>query len=91
MHIQYEVETPVRGHLAVLVVLILTILGAAATSGGQAAEKTTTIISIGESNSDPQRQELLGYFAADSDAKVDVITVQDTQDAMQDVIPGFSL
>jgi uncharacterized protein YpuA (DUF1002 family) len=80
-----------QGHVAVLMVLILTLLGAAATSGGQAAEKTTTIISIGESNSDPQRQELLGYFAADSDAKVDVITVQDTKDAMQDVIPGFSL
>lgn len=79
------------GHVAVLIALVIAILGAAATNGGRAAEKSTTIISLGESNSDAQRQELLGYFAAESDAKIDVITVKDTQDAMQDVIPGFAL
>jgi len=57
---------------------------------GQAAENDT-IISIGESNNDAQRQELLSYFDVDSDAKVEVVTVDDTREAMLEVIPDFSI
>ena len=78
------------GQLAALVVLYLPSCRRTCRHQGQAAEKTT-IISIGESNNDAQRQELLGYFGADTDAQVEIITVDDTQDAMQEVIPGFSL
>jgi uncharacterized protein YpuA (DUF1002 family) len=57
---------------------------------GQAAENNT-IISLGESNNDAQRQELMGYFGADGDAQVEIITVDDTREAMLEVIPDFSI
>ena len=82
---------PRLGHVMALLALVFVVVGVAVTSGGRAQEKSRTIISIGESNTDTQRQELLGYFGADDDAAVDVITVADTQEAMQDVIPGFNL
>ena len=72
--------------------VMLIVVGAATSSGSLAAQKKAdTIISLGESNDDAQRQELLGYFGAGDKAQVDVITVADTQQAMQDVIPGFNL
>jgi uncharacterized protein YpuA (DUF1002 family) len=72
-----------------LAFLILTI---GVVNAGRAAErKAQTIISLGESNSDGQRQELLAYFGAGDQARIDVVTVADTQQAMQAVIPGFSL
>jgi uncharacterized protein YpuA (DUF1002 family) len=71
---------------------MLAVFGAAITNGGLAAQKkVATIVSIGESNSPEQRDELLGYFGADKNAKIDVITVAQTKDAMQDVIPDFNL
>jgi len=70
-------------------VLILTLC--LVDSGQAAQKKVQTIISLGESNTDAQRQELLGYFGAGDTAQVDVITVADTQRAMQAVIPGFNL
>jgi len=57
--------------------------GYAATSG-----KTIT---IGETNDEAERQELLGYFGATSDDKVEIVGVAETQKAMAKVIPGFDL
>ena len=83
---------PRLGPTFALLALMLAIFGAAVTSGGMAAQKKVdTIVSIGESNSPEQRDELLGYFGAEKNAKVDVITVDQTKDAMKDVIPDFNL
>jgi hypothetical protein len=82
---------PRFGPTLAFLALMLAIFGAAVTNGGLAAKKADTIVSIGESNSQDQRDELLGYFGADKNAKVDVITVAQTKDAMQDVIPDFNL
>jgi uncharacterized protein YpuA (DUF1002 family) len=79
------------GPTFVMLAMILSVFGAAALNYGQAADKATTIISIGESNSEPQRQEILGYFGAPQNAQVDIISVADTQAAMKDVIPDFTL
>ena len=80
------------GLIAALMLVMLIVVGAATSSGSLAAQKKAdTIISLGESNDDAQRQELLGYFGAGDKAQVDVITVADTQKAMQNVIPGFNL
>ena len=80
------------GLIAALMLVMLIVVGAATSSGSLAAQKKAdTIISLGESNTDAQRQELLGYFGAGDTAQVDVITVADTQRAMQAVIPGFNL
>jgi uncharacterized protein YpuA (DUF1002 family) len=79
------------GPTLTMLALLLSVFGATALNYGSAANKVTTIISIGESNSEAQRQELLVYFGAKENAKVDTVTVADTQAAMQDVIPGFSL
>src|SRR5690242_1299865 len=77
--------------LAGIAIAVL-ILAIGLINAGQAAEKKAqTIISLGESNSDAQRQELLGYFGAGDKAQVDVITVADTKQAMEAVIPGFNL
>jgi uncharacterized protein YpuA (DUF1002 family) len=82
---------PRLGATLAFLVLMLAIFGAAVTNGSLAAKKADTIVSIGESNNDAQRQELLGYFGADKNAKVETITVAQTKDAMQDVIPDFNL
>src|SRR5689334_18535931 len=80
------------GLIAALTLVMLIIVGAATSNGSLAAQKKAdTIISLGESNSDAQRQELLGYFGAGDKAQVDVITVADTKQAMEAVIPGFNL
>jgi uncharacterized protein YpuA (DUF1002 family) len=80
------------GLIGALALVLLIVVGAATSNGSLAAQKKAeTIISLGESNSDAQRQELLGYFGAGENAQVDVITVADTQQAMQAVIPGFNL
>jgi uncharacterized protein YpuA (DUF1002 family) len=78
------------GQLAALVAILIAIVAGLSGIQGQAAENDT-IISIGESNTPEQRQELLGYFGADSNAQVEIVTVEDTREAMLEVIPDFSI
>ena len=78
------------GQCAALAAILIALVAGLTGLQGRAAE-SDTIISLGESNSDAERQELLGYFEADNDAQIDIITVADTRDAMESVIPGFSL
>ena len=72
---------------------MLIVVGAATSSGSLAAQKKAdTIISLGESNDDAQRQELLGYFGAGDKAPRSSHHREPTPNgAMQDVIPGFNL
>lgn len=55
------------------------------------AQTSGKTITIGESNDEAQRQELLGYFGATGDDKVEIVGVEETQKAMAKVIPGFNL
>jgi len=55
------------------------------------AATTGKSITIGESNDEAQRQELLGYFGAEPDDKVEIVGVEETEKAMAKVIPAFNL
>ena len=77
-----------RRLLAIIAVLALVSSVLANVSMAQDGGKT---IMIGESNSEEERQELLGYFDATSDDEVQIVTVEQTQNAMRDVIEGYSL
>ena len=75
------------GQLAALLILIAAMLFGTVLNIGRAAD-SRTLISIGESNNQDERAELLNYFGNPKDAEVDVITVADTQAAMKDIVPG---
>lgn len=76
---------PSRGQRAVALLLIAAVFAALLARGGYAAEKSKTV-TLGESLSEEQRQELLDYFGADGDDKVITVTVADTQKAMTGII-----
>ena len=67
-----------------LLALALTLIGFA-THLGMAAVNGK-IITLGESLSDAQRQELLAYFDAKSDDKIQTVTVADTRAAMDGIV-----
>ena len=77
--------TLVRPRRALVLTLVCAILGAALASGGLAADVGTTTVTLGESNTDSQRRELLDFFAAGADAKVIEVTVDDTRKAMEGI------
>ena len=79
---------PARRLLAVMAIIAL-VSGMLASAG--AAQDGGKTIMIGESNIEEERQELLGYFDASSDDKVEIVTVDQTQRAMASVIDGYSL
>lgn len=86
---------PIGGHtrpgqFAALLLLVVALVTGAMNLNGRAAENTT-LISIGESNNDDQRAELLGYFGNPSDAQVEVISVEDTRNAMADIAPDAEI
>jgi uncharacterized protein YpuA (DUF1002 family) len=74
-----------HGQLAALLLLISSLLLGAVVHSGSAAD-SKTLISIGESNSQAQRDELLGYFGNPKDAEITIITIADTQAAMNDIV-----
>ena len=79
-----------NGQIAALMVLVWAlILGGVIHSG--AAKTSTTLISIGESNTDAQKAELMGYFGNPKDAQVTTVTVADTQDAMAGLIDNTTI
>ena len=95
MHATRQSRTPVggknrTGQLVALLLLIGAMVAGAINITGHAQE-STTLVTIGESNNDEQRAEILGYFGNPKNAKVEVITVQDTKDAMEDIVPDLSI
>lgn len=86
--------TPASRHRAAsqLVVMagVLAVLFGSIVTPGYAATSGKTI-TIGESNDQAQRDELLGYFGATGDDEVEIITVAQTQKAMEKVIPNYSV
>lgn len=88
-------RTPIGGHTrpgqtAALLLLVVALMAGLAGLSGRAA-KNTTLISIGESNNDEQRKELLGYFGNPENAEVTVVTVADTIEAMADIVPDANV
>ena len=73
-------------HQAVLAsgTIAAVLLGSAAGSVGSIAKEIVggTTITVGESNTEAQRGELLEFFGASSDAQVIEVTVSETNDAM---------
>ena len=70
-----------RGSAALLALaLVVALLG----RGGSAAETGKTI-TIGETNSHAEREELLAYFEAEEDDRIIDITVEDTVEAMDGI------
>jgi uncharacterized protein YpuA (DUF1002 family) len=77
---------PSRGQRAIVLMLLAVLFGAILAQSGFAAERGAKIISLGESLTPEQQKELLDYFGATNDDKVQTITVADTQDAMKGII-----
>ena len=65
------------------------LLGSAAGSVRSIAKEIIggTTITVGESNTDAQREELLEFFGASTDAQVIEVTVSETNNAMVDCTP----
>ena len=86
--------TPPSSHRSaaryLVIAVAVALLAGLIANPGQAAKSGKTI-TIGETNDDAQRQELLGYFGASGDDDVKIVTVAETQKAMEKIIPGFSL
>jgi uncharacterized protein YpuA (DUF1002 family) len=78
------------GQALALFLIIASIMYAAVLHSGSAQE-ATTLISMGESNTDAQRAELLGYFGNPKDAAVTYISVEDTRKAMADIVPDLNI
>lgn len=76
---------PTRGQRAVALLLLAAVFASILGYQGFAANSGKTIM-LGESLNDPQRQELLDYFGAKSNDRVETITVAETQDAMKEII-----
>ena len=68
----------------VLVVVVLTLAGFVVHQGMAATNGKT--ITLGESLSDPQRQELLTYFGAKPNDKIQTVTVAETKQAMIGIV-----
>jgi len=68
----------------VLVVVVLTLAGFVVHQGMAASSGKT--ITLGESLSDAQRQELLTYFGSKSSDKIQTVTVADTKKAMDGIV-----
>src|SRR5215217_4725172 len=81
------------GRRAALIFLVALVLATAASQVGMAA-KTGKVITLGESLSKAQREEMLTYFKAKDDDKVYTITEKDTDEAMKGIIddvgPGIA-
>ncbi len=75
--------------LALFLIFASVLYGAILHTG--AAKTATTLIAMGESNSDAQRAELLGYFGNPTDAEITVITVADTKEAMKEIVPDLNI
>src|SRR4051812_46634768 len=76
---------PTRGQRLFALTLIAILLGALLAQSGLAANKGMTI-TLGESLSPAQKQELLDYFGSGDDDKIETVTVADTQEAMKGII-----
>jgi uncharacterized protein YpuA (DUF1002 family) len=74
----------------VFVLLLVTLVAGTFTRIG-GAQDSETLISIGESNNDEQRAELLEYFGNPSDAEISVVSVADTVEAMREVVPDANV
>lgn len=75
---------PSRTQRAVALLLFLAIVASFAGKIGFAADSGKTI-TLGESLNDAQRQELLDFFGASSDDRVETVTVADTIAAMEGI------
>ena len=80
---------PAAARHVVLAMVVAVLVGLIANPGY--AAKSGKTITIGESNDEAQRQELLGYFGATGDDKVEIVTVAQTQKAMEKVIPNYDV
>ena len=74
-----------KGRAATVVALMatFTLLAGMPAPAGLAAENVgSTTVTLGESNTEAQRQELLEFFAAGPDAEIIEVSVDDTREAM---------
>jgi uncharacterized protein YpuA (DUF1002 family) len=76
---------PSRGQRAVVLLLLAVLFAGVIAHQGFAADDGKTIM-LGESLSDAERQELLDFFGANGDDRVETVTVSETQDAMEGII-----
>jgi uncharacterized protein YpuA (DUF1002 family) len=74
-----------KGRRAALLFVVVLVLATAASQVSLAA-KTGKVITLGESLSDAQRQEMLAYFKAGSNDKVVTVTEADTDEAMKGIL-----
>ena len=79
------VRTTGRRRFAPFLATVLAILAATAPPSGAVAEGPVTVVTIGESNSPEQLDELLGYFGAEDPGAVVTVSVGDTIAAMDGI------
>jgi uncharacterized protein YpuA (DUF1002 family) len=76
---------PARGQRAVAFLVLFALFAGFLAHHGMAADNGKTIM-LGETLSDAERTELLDYFKAGSNDRVEIVTVDDTQKAMTGII-----
>jgi uncharacterized protein YpuA (DUF1002 family) len=76
---------PTRGQRAAVLLMLTVVFFGLVARQGFAAESGKTIM-LGESLNEAERAELLEYFGASRDDRIETVTLADTQAAMQGVI-----
>src|SRR4051812_8181271 len=76
---------PARSQRAIALLMLLVLFAGLVVHHVMAADNGKTIM-LGESLTDDQKQELLDYFDAKGEDRVEVVTIADTQAAMTGII-----